>query len=161
VGTRGAGLTHLKEFFGDARAQDITTDRITAYVVTRQAERAANATINRELAALKRMFRLAEISGKVAQRPYVPMLREEPRGRTFEEIDDALNAPMRTVVAGSAFRRGFRRVSIGAQSPYGLAGISPDVFPKLSRPAEGDLAGRRACLAHRAAEVAALCAKSA
>ena len=29
----------------------------------------------------------------------------EPRGRTFEEIDDALDAPMRTVVAGSALRR--------------------------------------------------------
>src|SRR5215510_6152135 len=29
----------------------------------------------------------------------------EPRGRTFEEIDDALDAPMRTAVAGSALRR--------------------------------------------------------
>src|SRR5215472_8042390 len=35
----------------------------------------------------------------------------------------------------------------------GIGGISPDVSPKLSRLAEGDLAGRRACLAHRAAEV--------
>jgi len=47
----GPGLAHLKEFFGDAWAQDITTDRITAYVLARQAERAAKATINRELAA--------------------------------------------------------------------------------------------------------------
>src|SRR5215470_14223519 len=29
----------------------------------------------------------------------------EPRGRTFEEIDDALDTPVRTAVAGSAFRR--------------------------------------------------------
>jgi len=29
----------------------------------------------------------------------------EPKGRTFEEIDDALDAPMRTAVAGSALRR--------------------------------------------------------
>ena len=29
----------------------------------------------------------------------------EPRGRTFEEIDDTLDAPMRTAVAGSALRR--------------------------------------------------------
>jgi hypothetical protein len=28
----------------------------------------------------------------------------EPKGRTFEEIDDTLDAPMRTAVAGSALR---------------------------------------------------------
>ena len=38
--------------------------------------KAANATINRELAALKGMFRLAERAGRVAQRPYVEMLHE-------------------------------------------------------------------------------------
>lgn len=43
-----AGLTHLTEHLGgDTRACDITTDRITAYVATRQAASAANATINR------------------------------------------------------------------------------------------------------------------
>jgi hypothetical protein len=46
---------------GGTRACDLTTDRITAYVAAHQAAMAANATINRELAALKRMFRLAEI----------------------------------------------------------------------------------------------------
>src|SRR5262249_1138567 len=79
----------------DARAQDITTDRITAYVVARQAERAANGTINRELAALKRMFRLADISGKVAQRPYVPMLREDNARKGFFEA-----AEFEAVLAG-------------------------------------------------------------
>jgi hypothetical protein len=29
----------------------------------------------------------------------------EPKGRSFEEIDDALDARMRTAVAGSALRR--------------------------------------------------------
>ena len=37
---------------------------------------ATNATINRELAALKRMFRLGVQSRKVAEVPYVPMLHE-------------------------------------------------------------------------------------
>jgi integrase len=80
-----ASLGHLIEHFGDALAIDITTNRITAYVVARQTANAANATINRELAALKRMFRLAEISGKVTQRPYVPMLREDNARKGFFE----------------------------------------------------------------------------
>ena len=41
------------------RAVDITTDRIRAYIADRQGTGAANASIKRELAALKRMFTLA------------------------------------------------------------------------------------------------------
>ncbi|HKX06380.1 MAG TPA: hypothetical protein VJX71_28090, partial [Methylomirabilota bacterium] len=50
-----AAIAHLKEFFAGWRAQAISTERILAYVRHRQAQQAANATINRELAALKRM----------------------------------------------------------------------------------------------------------
>jgi hypothetical protein len=49
---------HLKPFFGFLRAVDVTSDLIARYVDARQGEKAKNATINRELAALKRMFRL-------------------------------------------------------------------------------------------------------
>src|SRR5215469_5472148 len=45
---------NLRRFFADSRAIDITEDRLNAYIVFRQQEHAANATINRELAALKR-----------------------------------------------------------------------------------------------------------
>ena len=72
----------------------MTTDRITGYVAARQAEGAANATINRELAALKRMFRLGEIAGKVAQRPHIPMLQEDNARKGFFEA-----AEFRAVVA--------------------------------------------------------------
>jgi hypothetical protein len=68
---------HLRETFSGMRALDITADRVGAYVDKRQAEGAANATINRELAALKRMFRLGERAGKVVQRPHIALLREE------------------------------------------------------------------------------------
>jgi integrase len=72
-----APLAHLLNYFGkECRANEVTTDRITAYVVNRQEAKAANATINRSLAALKRSFRLAERAGKVAARPYIPMLTE-------------------------------------------------------------------------------------
>jgi integrase len=72
-----APIAHLLNYFGkECRANEVTTDRITAYVASRQEAKAANATINRSLAALKRAFRLAERAGKVAMRPYIPMLTE-------------------------------------------------------------------------------------
>ena len=49
---------HLKPFFGDLRAVDVSTDLIARYVDKRQQQNAKNATINRELAALKRLFHL-------------------------------------------------------------------------------------------------------
>jgi hypothetical protein len=76
---------HLRAFFGSQKAQDITADRATAYVVWRQDERATNATINRELAALKRMFRLGEIAGKVDRRPHIQMLQERNARTGFFE----------------------------------------------------------------------------
>lgn len=79
-------LAHLKRYFGEhCRAIDLTTDRITAYATERQAHGAANATINRSLAALKRAFTLAARAGKVSAKPYVPMLVENNRRKGFLE----------------------------------------------------------------------------
>lgn len=100
-----APLAHLLEYFGDARAIDITTDRLTSYTTHRQQQGAANSTINRSLAALKRAFTLAARAGKVASRPHVPML-EEDNARSgflthgeFEKLRDALPADLRDPVA--------------------------------------------------------------
>ena len=62
---RGARLSlqHLRCYFGTDRALDITMDRISAYKLERQRESAANGSINRELAALKRAFRLMSRPG--------------------------------------------------------------------------------------------------
>ncbi len=49
----------LQPAFRGKRLIGITTDTVRAYVARRQEQGAANATINRELAALKRMFTLA------------------------------------------------------------------------------------------------------
>ena len=76
---------NLRRFFADSRALDITEDRLNAYIVFRQDEKAANATINRELAALKRAFRLA--GRKVGQVPRFRMLRENNARKGFFEAE--------------------------------------------------------------------------
>ena len=76
-------ISHLREFFGLERAVDITTDRIKAYASARQREGAANASINRELAALKRMFSLAVQDGRLSNAPYIPSLEEDNARQGF------------------------------------------------------------------------------
>src|SRR5580704_8811632 len=55
---RGRWQNHLKLFFGRIRATTLSTDDINRYVQERQRE-ASNATVNRELALLKRALNLA------------------------------------------------------------------------------------------------------
>ena len=101
-----APLAHLKAYFGeDCRAIEITTDRITAYTVDRQSAGAANSTINRSLAALKRAFTLAGRAGRVGTRPDIAML-DENNARSgflnhpeFERLREALPDDLRYPVA--------------------------------------------------------------
>lgn len=52
------GRTYLKDYFGGMKAARVGTAQIAGYVERRQAEGAANSTINRELALLRRAFSL-------------------------------------------------------------------------------------------------------
>jgi hypothetical protein len=76
-------VTHLRKFFGFDRAIGITTDRIKAYAADRQKAKAANASINRELAALKRIFSLALHDGRLSSTPYIPTLEEDDARQGF------------------------------------------------------------------------------
>jgi integrase len=76
---------HLKQSFSGARAHTVDTSYVRAYVAKRQAEQASNATINRELAALKRALTLGCQGQKILHRPYVPMLREDNARQGFFE----------------------------------------------------------------------------
>jgi hypothetical protein len=68
---------------------DITTEKVRAYVKKRQEAGYSNAEINRELAALKRMFNLAsqQTPPKVNHRPYIPMLQEDNVRTGFFEAE--------------------------------------------------------------------------
>lgn len=78
---------HLKPFFGFLRAVEVTSDLLARYVDGRQGERAKNATINRELAALKRMFHLGmkATPAKVTRKPVFPHLAEDNVRKGFLE----------------------------------------------------------------------------
>jgi len=74
---------HLREYFGLDRALDIRTDKARSYMSKRQQEGASNASINRELAALKRMFSLAVQAGNLSAKPYIPTLEENNARQGF------------------------------------------------------------------------------
>ena len=80
-------------FFGNMRAIDVTSELLARYVDSRQEANAKNATINRELAALKRMFRIGWQStpAKVLRMPAFPHLRENNVRKGFLE-DSQLHA---------------------------------------------------------------------
>src|ERR1700722_1417583 len=69
---------HLKPFLGSIPATELDSRLLERYVDRRQEEHASNATINRELACLKRMFRLAYLATppRVPLVPHFPYLKE-------------------------------------------------------------------------------------
>jgi integrase len=104
---------HLKPWLGNRRLVEISSDTIAKYVAHRQEQGAANATINRELAALKRAFTLAMRARKIANRPYIEMLKEQNTRRgfferaQFEAVREKLPADLRPV-ATFAYVTGWR-----------------------------------------------------
>jgi integrase len=78
-------LAHLDRFFRGRRLATIGPAEATAYVGQRQAAEASNGTINRELAVLIRMLRLAYESGKLLRLPVLRKLKEAPPRQGFFE----------------------------------------------------------------------------
>jgi integrase len=74
---------HLEPFFGRRRVQDVGTDALNQYVKHRKEQEAMPATINREIAALRGMFRLGYYSDppKLTRLPKFPHLDESENVR--------------------------------------------------------------------------------
>lgn len=107
-------LLHLRPAFADWRAVDIREDAIDRYAADRLAERAARASVNRELAALRRMFKLAERAGMARDIPTFELLTEDNVRTGFVEapafvtIRDALPLHIRPI-AEVGYLTGWRK----------------------------------------------------
>jgi len=80
-------LPRLDAVFGGTKAIDITSTSVERYKTLRLKDKSAPATVNRELASLKRMFRLGLRQGMVATMPYISMLAEHNVRKGFFELD--------------------------------------------------------------------------
>jgi integrase len=107
----------IKGFFGGYKAHSIGTDLVKKYIAQRQADGAANATINRELAFLKRGFNLGIQAEKILRKPYIPMLKENNVRQGFFERSEfiafrAALADYLRPVATFAYYTGWRKQNI-------------------------------------------------
>ncbi|MEE9538227.1 MAG: tyrosine-type recombinase/integrase, partial [candidate division NC10 bacterium] len=114
-----ARIVHLRRFFGSMRAAAITTSEVQKYIVKRQSEGATNGTINRDLAALRRMFSLAAKATppRVSRVPYIPTLQENNARQgffeygDFEKVRDALPEDLRPLIT-FLYHSGWRKSEV-------------------------------------------------
>jgi site-specific recombinase XerD len=112
-------VKYLKEFFGGMKATEISTDKVKTYIEKRMEDEMSNASINRELAALKRMFHLGArcTPPKVNLIPYIPMLKESNVRKEFFEngeylaLRGALPDDLKPIIT-FAYHSGWRKAEI-------------------------------------------------
>jgi integrase len=81
----------LSAYFGKHRAAQVTTTQLRAYRAQRKASGKADATVNREMAFLRRAFNLAlKESKKVREVPAFPMVAENNARKGFLDHDGYL-----------------------------------------------------------------------
>ena len=87
------GLKQLDDFFGfgpdkpGPPLSQITTETSREFARKRQAEGAGTAMVNRSLACLRRMLRIAHEDGRIQNVPKIRFLKEPPPRRGFLELE--------------------------------------------------------------------------
>jgi integrase len=109
----GARFKHLDLFFRGRRLADISGATATQYVARRQAEGAANGTINREVGVLLKLMHLAHEHNKLHRVPKIRTLKEAAPRQGFFETDQFLAVRARLpedlqVAVSLAFELGWR-----------------------------------------------------
>ena len=95
---------HLRPWFGGRKIACLTTACVRAYIMARLETGAKPATVNRELAVLRRGFSLAVKDGRIMHKPFVPTLAEHNTRvgffdrEQFEAVRRHLAEPLRPVV---------------------------------------------------------------
>lgn len=117
------GLKWLDQFFGydeaaagkaeekGTKVASITSERISQFKAERQAAGAENGTVNRSLAALRRMFSIALEDGKLQSAPFIRMLPEPEQPRQgfladadYQKLYDALGVEVKNQATGKVTR---------------------------------------------------------
>jgi integrase len=107
---------HLEPVFGNDLAQAVTMTRLTKYVEARLGEKAKAATVQRELACLRRALGLGFKAGKVFRVPPFPTITVNNAREIFferneleallKELPDDFMRPLVTLAYWIGFRRG-------------------------------------------------------
>ncbi len=159
-------LAHLDPYFAGRRVVSITSDEIERYKKSRQAE-AGPATINREVATLSRMLRLAYRHGKLVRVPVISRMAE-PSARagfvTHREFNDIVRYLSDSLRVGGliAFTLGWRKREVFdlQRRQLDLEAGTLSLDPGSTKNGEGRVAhltpGLRDALADQVARVVAL-----
>jgi hypothetical protein len=139
----------IKAFFGNAKAHSIKGSAIKRFFAQRQTDGAANASINRELAFVKRCYNLGIETERIVRKPYIAMLEENNvRSGFFEHGEfiafrSALPDYLKPVVT-FAYYTGWRRRR-DFESHMGASGFGkPDGQAQSRRDQEQERPGDRA-----------------
>lgn len=112
---------YINPVFGRHRAMQITTAQLNHYIIRRLAEtpKPKPGTVNSEMAAIRRAFKLALEGGKILRMPKVPKLKDGAVRTGFftqgevERLCSHLKAPLDSFVL-FAFKTGWRREEIAS-----------------------------------------------
>jgi len=122
-------VKHLSKYFGGDYVPSINSPRINAYIEMRLEGGAANATINRELSALKRMLSIgAKQTPPIVERvPHIPMLKENNIRKGFFEHHEFL--ALREALPD--YLKGF--VTFGYQTGWRISEITSLTWAQIDR----------------------------